>query len=313
MPVPDFQTLMLPLLRALASGKPGVKDCLPDLAEGLGLTEEEVRATIKSGNQTVLYNRAQWARTYMAKAGLLDSPRRGISVVTDLGRSVLAENPDRIDNALLMRFGSFERWRETSRRPRGAPQAEDPAGPIPVFFAEGDIETPHERIAASVLALENELADDLLQRLLRGTPDFFERAVLDLLVAMGYGRGREGAGRRLGRSGDGGVDGVIGEDALGLDAVYVQAKRYAPENTIGRPAIQQFVGSLTSEGAMKGVFVTTSAFSREAEDYVRRIAQRIVLIDGPRFARLMIAHGVGVRSVETITLSEIDENFFSED
>lgn len=310
MSVPDFQTLMLPLLECAGAGVTRVRECVDAVAGRFSLTPDDLAERLPSGKQTVILNRLHWARTYLGKAGLLTATGRGVFEISPLGRDVLAERPQRIDMEFLERFEGYRAWRELDRGAGRAgpspPRTRPPAGD------ESDGLTPDDRIERAAAELEAALADDLLAALLDGSPAFFEAAVVELLVAMGYGRGRDGAGQRLGRSGDGGVDGVINEDALGLDAVYVQAKRYAPENVIGRPAIQQFVGSLTGEGAAKGVFVTTSSFSREANAYVEKIAQRIVLIDGRRFTRLMIAHGVGVRPVRTITISRIDENFFVE-
>jgi len=308
---------MLPVLRLLSDGRGSVKACLPDLVREFDITEQEAAELIPSGRVTLLANRAHWARTYMSKAGLLHSPRRNVHEVTEAGRRLLAENPGRIDNAVLARFAAFAQWKAESATGRAGAKPDDTdrggSSLVPVAAAPTPNQTPEEQIREAIGQLTAALADDLLHRLLQEPPELFEKAVVDVLVAMGYGRGRDGAGQVLGRAGDGGIDGIINEDALGLDAVYVQAKRYAPENTVGRPAIQQFVGSLTGEGASKGVFVTTSAFSRDASDYAARVQQRVILIDGRRFARLMIAHGVGTRPVETITISEIDENFFAED
>lgn len=322
MPVPDYQTLMLPVLQLPADGRGSVKACLPDIKARFDISDDEAAELIPSGRVTLLANRAHWARTYMSKAGLLQSPRRNHHEPTEAGRALLATNPGRIDNATLARSADFMKWkadsaagvlgRSTASGDAPAPVAEGAEG-AEAGVATDSAATPEERIRAAQAEMVASLADDLLARLLEDTPAFFERAVVELLVAMGYGRGRDGAGQRLGRSGDGGIDGIVNEDALGLDAVYVQAKRYAAENIVGRPSIQQFVGSLTGEGATKGVFVTTSSFSREARDYAARVQQRLVLIDGQRFARLMIAHGVGARTVETIVLSEIDENFFAGD
>ena len=304
---------MLSVLRLTADGKSRVPEMLPALAVEFGLTTEDMALMLPSGRTPLVASRAHWARTYLVKAGLVKRTKRGHCEVTQRGRDVLNTNPDRIDNVTLSRFNEFAAWKSRTGEARsptldpsdGADSRHNVEAPPPI--------PPEERIEAAQKELEAALADELLTALLDGSPSFFERAVVDLLVAMGYGRGRDGAGKLLAKSGDGGIDGVINEDALGLDAVYVQAKRYAPENTVGRPAIQQFVGSLTGEGAAKGVFVTTSAFSREALSFVERVAQRIVLIDGQRLARLMIAHGVGVRPVRAITLRQIDENFFADD
>lgn len=308
MAIPDFQTLMLPLLALAASGKQTVPECVPEIAKQFALSEDELAEMLPSRRQLTVVNRLHWARTYLAKAGLLRMVKRGVFEASTDGARVLAEKPDRIDMRYLERFEAYRRW-------RAAGSKEDKTGPDApqLELAPSSTETPQERIEAAHNEINAILADELLDRLMTGSPAFFEGAVLDLLLAMGYGRGRKGADQLTGKPGDGGIDGIINEDALGLDAVYVQAKRYAPERAIGRPDIQQFVGSLTGEGAAKGVFVTMSCFTKDAERYVDRIAQRIVLIDGQRFAQLMIANGVGVRATHTITLLEIDENFFSED
>ena len=308
MPLPDYQSLMLPLLRQVADGQERVRDCVSGLADEFGLDEEERNRTTGDGRKTLLYDRAQWARTYLVKAGLLESPRRGFVRLSDEGRRVLDTSPHRIDNKFLERYSSFRQWIEESRSKRLASRSK--VSEIPV---DEEISTPRERIDEAAREIIRTVSDDILDRLRDGSSNFFERAVVDLLVAMGYGGGRDGAGQTVGRSGDGGIDGIINEDALGLDAVYVQAKRYAQENTIGRPAIQQFVGSLIGQGATKGVFVTTSSFSRDAREFADRAPQRIILIDGDRLARLMIAHGVGVRAMQTVVIPEIDENFFAED
>jgi restriction system protein len=311
MAVPDYQTLMLPVLRLTAEGVARVPEMLPSLQKAFGLSDEDMAALLPSGRTSVVTSRAHWARTYMSKAGLVRPIRRGVFEVTDRGRALLAEGPDRIDNDTLSRFSDFTEWRLRSATGGSGQDVANDAPEQPADSAP--VATPRERIEQASAELTAALADELLERLLEGTPAFFERAVVDLLTAMGYGGGRDGAGQRLGKSGDGGIDGVINEDALGLDAVYVQAKRYAVENVVGRPAIQQFVGSLQGEGATKGVFVTTSGFSADAQRYVEKVSQRIVLIDGRRLARLMIAHGVGVQVTETIAISEIDENFFADD
>lgn len=309
MAVPDFQTLMLPLLETAAKGRRSVKECAPVIAAQFSLSEDDLAQMLPSRRQSTFINRLHWARVYLAKAGLLTMVKRGVFEVSEDGARVLADAPPKIDMRFLERFEAYRVWRQADEA------ADDARGHVSETAVQPsvDLETPEERIAAAQKEINDSLASDILDRLLNGSPTFFESAVVKLLTAMGYGRGRDRAGQRIGRSGDGGIDGVINEDALGLDAVYVQAKRYATDNTVGRPAIQQFVGSLTGEGAGKGVFVTTSGFSAEAKRYVDKIDKRIVLIDGQKLARLMIAHGVGVRPVDTIILSEIDENFFSDE
>ncbi len=302
MPVPDYETLMLPVLRLIASGAKNVADCLPSLKTEFGISDEEARQLIPSGRITVLQSRAHWARTYLAKAGLLQSPKRNLHVVTDRGRQLLATNPQRIDNKLLDQFAGFNEWR-----------AAGSTGPLPVAEPAStvdDSQTPEEAIASAHAILNAALRDELLGLLAEITPQQFERLILDLLAAMGYGGGDLANGLMTKATGDGGIDGIINEDALGLDAVYIQAKRYAPDNKVSRPDIQRFVGSLTGEGATKGVFVTTSDFSREARDYLIRVQHRIVLINGQMLARLMVEHGVGVRARSSYVIKGIDEDYF---
>jgi Restriction endonuclease len=303
MPVPDYETLMLPVLRLIASGAKNVGECVPTLKEEFGISDEEARELIPSGRITVLQSRAHWARTYLSKAGLLHSPKRNLHIVTDRGRQLLAANPERIDNKVLEQFEGFNEWRGAS-----SSGAQPPIEPAP---AVDESQTPDEAIASAHAILNSALRDELLGLLQEVTPQQFERLILDLLGAMGYGGGDLANGLMTKTTGDGGIDGIINEDALGLDAVYVQAKRYAPENKISRPDIQRFVGSLTGEGANKGVFVTTSDFSREARDYLTRVQHRIVLINGQMLAKLMIQHRVGVRARSTYVISSVDEDYFS--
>lgn len=302
MPVPDYETLMLPVLRLFGEGLPNVAACLPRLRAEFALTEAEAGEFLPSGRVTILQSRAHWARTYLSKAGLLHSPGRNRHAITEAGRAVLANPPDRLDSAFLARFDGFEDWRTAAR---AAPRPESTPEPAPA--------TPEETIAAAVAALDAALRDDLLTRLAALSPQRFERLILDLLSAMGYGGGDLSKAMMTPGSGDGGIDGIIHEDALGLDAVYIQAKRYAPGNTVGRPAIQQFIGTLTGEGAAKGVFVTTSGFSREARDFLGKVQQRVVLIDGQHLAGLLIRHRVGVRERVRHAVCTIDEDWFAED
>ena len=310
MPIPDYETLMLPVLRAFGNGAQSVKDCLPALIAEFGLTEDEVQALLPSGTTTVLASRAHWARTYMAKAGLLTSPKRGRHEITDRGRALLAQNPARIDNATLRNaYADFGEWLSSARKSNAGQQVDTA---VPDLDRE-PASSPRESIEQAALELEAGLRDELLTLIRSMDPIAFEHLVLNLLEAMGYGAGSLGKKMTTRASGDGGIDGIIHEDALGLDAVYIQAKRYAPDSKVGRPALQQFVGSLTGEGATKGVFVTTSSFSAEARDFLNKVQHRIVLIDGNEFARLMIRHDVGVRVVQTIHIKAVDENLFAED
>lgn len=299
--LPKFEDLMLPLLELIHAGHQTINDCLPGIQARFGLTADQMDELLPSGKQTTISNRAHWARNYMKHAGLVEATVRGRYRMTALGQSLLAEKPGRIDKDLLRRFPLYREWQ--------APRTETLSVASSVL-APVDEATPEERIDAAYAELDSALAEDLLDQVLTITPARFERLIVELLLAMGYGDGRAEMGQAIGKSGDGGIDGVVNEDKLGLDAVYIQAKRYAPGNTVGRPALQAFIGSMTGESATKGVFVTTSSFSKEARDFVQRVQQRVVLIDGARLARLMIDHGVGVRVDKTYVLRSIDANFF---
>lgn len=310
MPIPDYQSLMLPLLKHAAHGETRVPEVEDQIADEFGLTTEERNQLLPSGRQKVLHNRIHWAKFYMSKAGLIDQPRRGRFVASDEGRALLARNPTKIDVGMLLEYPAFLDFYRGGGAGDGAAAertsqavATQPASTI----------TPEEQIEAAHIALQSALREELLQRILQNSASFFEDVIVDLLVAMGYGGSHRNAAAQLGRTGDGGVDGVINEDRLGLDRVYVQAKRYAPTNSVGRPDVQGFVGSLVGLGATKGVFVTTSQFSQQAVEFVRHLAQRIILIDGHRLTDLMIEHNVGVRLSRAIEFKRLDENFFAEE
>lgn len=299
--LPKFDDLMLPMLELIHAGHERIDDCLPFIQQRFNLSNEQMEALIPSGKQTTMSNRAHWARNHMKHAGLVEATSRGRYRSTKLGSDLLAEHLARIDKAVLERFPLYKDWISPRTNAFNVVAADLPAV---------EIATPEERIDIVYSQLDNALAEELLERILSLTPARFEQLIVDLLLAMGYGGGRAEMGQAIGKSGDGGIDGVVNEDKLGLDAVYIQAKRYAPDNTIGRPSLQAFIGSMTGESATKGVFVTTSSFSKEARDYVRRVQQRVVLIDGDRLARLMIDHGVGVRVDKTYVLRSVDANFF---
>jgi restriction system protein len=308
MTIPDYQTLMLPVLRLAAERETRVADVSDRIADDLGLTQTERDELLPSGRQRLLHNRIHWAKFYMSKAGMIASPARGRFVATDKGKALLATSPERIDVALLMQEPEFREF----YRNEGATREENgfPAKPVQDASART---TPEEQIDAAYASLQAALRDELLQRILSNSPAFFEQLIVDLLVAMGYGGSHKDAAAQLGRSGDGGVDGIVNEDRLGLDRIYIQAKRYAPGNPVGRPDVNGFVGSLVGLGATKGVFVTTSTFSQPALDYVKHLAQRVILIDGQELADLMIEHGVGVRSYRTVEFKRLDEDFFGEE
>lgn len=301
--IPDFQTLMRPLLAAIANGARNANEAKPILQKQFDLGAIDLEEMLPSGRQTVFGNRIGWARTYLFKAGLIEKSKRNDYNISAAGRLALNTYPNEIRVAELEAFAPFREWKVLSgAKSTIAEITEEPSNTT----------TPEERISIDFKSIEDALVEDLLTAVLAIDPSKFEQLIVDLLLAMGYGGGDRSMGERIGKSGDGGIDGIINEDALGLDAVYIQAKRYAPENKIGRPALQAFVGSLTGEGANKGVFVTTSDFSKEAKDYLNKVQHRIVLINGDRLARLMIQHEVGVRARKTYVLRSVDEDYFTD-
>jgi restriction system protein len=303
MPVPDYQSCMLPLLRYAADGaEHALKEAVAALAEEFRLTEEEKSEYLPSGQQTVIQNRVAWARTYMKKAGLLTSPRRGYLAITERGRSVLSENPPAIDVVFLERFPEFIEFKALRH------EKEEESLALATAPATDIGKTPHEALEAAYDRLRSELVAEILSTIKVSEPALFEEIVVDLLVKMGYGGSRKDAGQAIGRRGDEGIDGIIKEDRLGLDIIYIQAKRW--EATVGRPEIQKFAGALDGQRARKGIFITTSDFSREAEDYVSRIDKKIILLDGQTMARLMIDFGVGVAPVSTYEVKKLDSDYF---
>ena len=305
MPVPDFQTLMLPALKALADGTATpISEIRERVANAEGLTPQDVQEMLPSGRQTVLVNRVSWAVLDMERAGLLERVRRGVYRLLPEGERVLSRNPSRIDLKLLEEYPSFVEWRRSSK---GTRRKEPDEG-------QGDraIETPDEVLDLAVQQLRSTLEAEVLHRVRDGPPAFLEQVVVDLLIAMGYGGGDAGKGQVTGRSGDGGIDGTIREDALGLDEVYVQAKKYADGNTVGEGDLRNFAGAIDAAGTTKGVFVTTAGFTRAARDYVTRSPKRIVLIDGEELARLMVQNGIGVRLRAVHEVKRIDEDYFDQ-
>ena len=293
--------IMLPLLRFVADGKEhSLNETVESLADQFQLTAQERAELLPSGTQEVFYNRVGWARTYLKKAGLLDSPSRGKIRITARGHDVLKSNPSKIDLNILNKFPEFIEFKHTSRSTETDKLA----------FEERP-ETPEEDLEVSYQRLRRELAQELLERTQKCSPRFFEKLVIDLLVAMGYGGSRKDAAEAVGRSGDGGIDGIIKEDKLGLDAVYVQAKRW--ENVVGRPIVQAFAGSLEGHRARKGVLITTSQFTQDALEYVGKIEKKIVLIGGEQLANLMIEYGIGVAEVARYEVKKIDLDYFGED
>ena len=305
MTTPDYQTLMLPVLR-LASDQREHKfsDSVQSLAAEFSLSDEEMNELLPSGNQAVFNNRVGWARSYLKQAGLLVSPKRGYFAITEQGLKLLAENPAKINVSLLERYPEFQEFRNRKKDQSKTNDASD-------FIEMVARETPEDALASAYRSLRKNLEDEILSSVKDSSPSFFERLVVDLLVKMGYGGNRQDAGRALGKSGDGGVDGIINEDQLGLDVIYIQAKRW--DGTVGRPEIQKFAGALQGQRARKGVFITTSNFSKDALEYVSMIESKIVLIDGAKLASLMAEHNVGVSVVGRYEVKKIDSDYFDEE
>jgi restriction system protein len=305
MSVPDYQSLMLPVLQIASRGEVRIGEAVDQLADQLCLTPEERTALLPSGKQTVFSNRVHWAKTYLGKAGLVEATRRGHFKITARGQQVIASRPERIDNGFLGQFDEFKQFREKSAH-SGGEDVDQPATPALVNRTE----TPDEIMRVAHRQIEISLAQELLDRILAAPPDFFERLIISLLLSMGFGGSAADAGRALGRSGDDGVDGVIDQDALGLDRVYIQAKRYATGNNISSGAIRDFFGSLDRHKATTGLFVTTSTFSPSARETAEFLSKRIVLIDGEQLTKLMIRHNVGCRIEDTLHIKKVDEEFF---
>jgi restriction system protein len=299
---------MLPVLQILRNGGEHHRRALADaMADHFSLSAAEREALLPSGKMPVIRSRTGWALSYMKQAGLVRSPRRGWYEITPLGVETLATAPHRIDNDYLMRFEGFREFRERSKPP--AEEGGSP-GPKPKDGADVSLIPPDEALEEAYGRLRTAIEAELLDAVRTVTPGFFEQLVVDLLVRMGYGGNRDEAARAIGKSGDEGIDGVIDEDRLGLDVIYVQAKRW--EAPIGRPEIQKFAGALQGQRSNKGIFITASSFTRDAEDYARRIGSRIVLIDGRRLASLMFEYDVGVAPRRSFTSKVIDSDYFEE-
>lgn len=300
MAIPDFQSIMLPLLRFARDGQEhSLRQAIEALAKEFGLSDGEQKELLPSGQQPIFDNRVGWARSYMKKAGLLDSPRRGYFRITQRGLDALGKSPSKIDIRFLEQFSEFVEFRSLRKHIDSTTES--------LSTSE---ETPEETLEAAYQKIRQSLAAEVLQQVKSCSPSFFERLVVDLLVKMGYGGTRQDAGSAVGRSGDEGIDGIIKEDRLGLDVIYIQAKRW--DGTVGRPQIHQFVGALRGQRARKGIFLTTSSFSTEAKQYVSQIEDKIILIDGERLAQLMIDHNVGISPVSSYEIKKIDSDYFTE-
>ncbi len=301
MTIPDYQSIMYPLLKLLEDGKEhSLRDCIEILADQFGLSQEERKQLLPSGRQPIFENRVGWARTYLKKAGIVAYPKRGFVQITERGQQVLQSGIDKIDNKFLQQYEGFQEFQSTKRK-----EAND------IVTNDSEERDPVEQIEVAYSRYLDSLVEELLT-ILRDTdkitPRFFERLVVQVLVSMGYGGGYKEAAKVAGRSGDEGIDGVINQDKLGLDVIYIQAKRWS--NPVGRPEIQKFVGALHGQQANKGVFITTSTFTSEAENYAEKVGSKIILINGKKLAELMIEHNVGVYVTSLYELKSIDTDFF---
>jgi len=310
--IPDYQSLMRPVLVCAAAGEIRIGDTVDKLADQLALSPDERAELLPSGKQTRFANRVNWAKAYLAKAGLVENTRRGYFRITPRGQAALTDAAATINNAYLDQFKEFQDFKAKVNEADGAASgsAAAPAQVSASLSAAVDTETPDEALRKAHAAITGALAADLLDRVRKAPPAFFEKLIVELLLAMGYGGTSEEAGRALGQSGDDGVDGVIDQDPLGVDQIFVQAKRYAEGNNIGAGAIRDFYGALSLKKAHKGIFVTTSAFSQPAIDTARGLGSRIVLIDGLQLSKLMIRYNVGCRDEDVLHLKKVDEDFF---
>lgn len=304
MAIPDYQTLMLPLLELVSDGKDWTfRSVVEELSKKYSLSEEERKELLPSGQQPIFDNRVGWARTYMKKAGLLESPKRGVLCISSKGLEVVQSKPEKINVQYLRRFPDFIEFQSLKK---------DETETL-IEIDNVNEQTPEETLDLSYQKIRKALALELLNKVMFLSPTFFEKLVVELLVKMGYGGSIKDAGRAIGKSGDEGIDGTIKEDKLGLDVIYIQAKRWQTGNVVGRPELQKFVGALAGQGAKKGIFITTSSFTKEALEYSPKNETKIVLIDGERLAQLMIDYDLGVSLVNKYEIKRIDNDYFGEE
>jgi restriction system protein len=303
MSIPDFQSIMLPLLQITASlSELQSKDALLKISEHFHLTDSEKNELLPSGKQEIIVNRIAWAKFYLKKAGLIATPRRGISQITERGANVLKQSPSVINISYLNQFPEFVEFRSTHSGDTLSATSEK---------YEDSAKTPEELLEISYQELKKSIINELILKMKSGTPKFFENLIVDTIVKLGYGGSRKEAGRAIGQSGDEGIDGIIHEDRLGLDVIYLQAKRW--EANIGRPEIQKFAGALQGKRARKGIFITTSDFTNEAKEFAKNIESRIILLSGQQLAELMWEKNIGLSATASYEIKRIDEDFFLED
>lgn len=299
MAIPDYQTIMLPLLKSISDGQEHkTRDILNSLSDEFGLTEKERKELLPSGQQSIINNRVGWARTYMLKAGLLSGPKRGYIKITEKGLEILEQNPDRIDIKFLEQFPEFIEFRTIKKETSEVTRTDEEIEEI----------TPDELMEKGYNYINASLAQELLEKLRNVDPYFFEQVVGELLTTMGYGRFKATPS-----SGDEGVDGIVYQDKLGLDRIFFQAKRYGEENSVTARDVRDFVGTLDLHGVNKGIFITTSRFPRNTKDILKKTPKNIILLDGPKLAKLMIEHDVGVSTQKTYKIKRMDTDFFLEE
>lgn len=303
MSIPDYQSCMLPLLNYAGDGEAHkFSDSVAFLSDEFNLTKKERESLLPSGTQFIIANRVGWARTYLKKAGLLSDPKRGYFQITDRGKDLLKSKPTLVNTKFLRQYDEFNEFQHKSN---GKEQVED------IDTEHASYSTPEEALEYGYEKLTENLADEILQSIMRCSPSFFEQLVVELLVKMGYGGSYKEAASIVGKSGDGGIDGIIKEDKLGLDAIYIQAKRW--DAVIGRPEIQKFAGALLGQKAHKGIFITTSSFTKEAFDYAKGLDAKLVLIDGAKLTSLMIENGLGVSTVHVYEIKKVDSDYFEDE
>jgi len=301
MAIPPYQAFFEPVLRIASDGKEHTAgEVIEFVAKEMRLSEQDRKTLLPSGKQRVIDNRVAWSITYLAKALLLERTRRGMFAITERGRELLESHPGKIDRKSLLQFPEFRAFAVSTATAQSGASRDD----------DDEQQTPQDRLASSYQLMRSQLVQEVLEKTLKCSPRFFEEVVVDVMLALGYGGNRKDAGQAVGKSGDGGIDGIIKEDKLGLDVIYLQAKRW--ENPVGEPELHKFAGSLDKKKARRGIFITTSRFTEAAMDFVRQIEKKIVLIDGETLAEMMIDHNVGVAEIETYAVKRLDSDYFLE-
>ncbi len=303
MTIPNYQTFMLPVLKSASKGSVYISDVVKQLADEMHISEEDRKLTISNGS-SLLYGRISWAKTYLMQAGLLESVGRGQFTITSAGETILAQNPKQINNKILEKYPSFNAFKQRSKKKKDNAEIAD--------GSDLDELSPEEAIHQSLESINSSLASELMGKILKANPTFFENLIIKLLIAMGYSNNTDEGWEHTGKSGDDGIDGVINQDVLGVDKIYIQAKRYADKHPVSSGELRNFIGALDMCRAVKGVFVTTSEFTTDAKSTVKKASKNIVLIDGKQLTQLMIKYSVGCKTKEVVNIQKIDEDFFEE-